>query len=161
LIFGVIPLAQADGAILAHTTRVRGLVLRKGARLTPQAIARLRAAGVQSVTAARLEDGDVAEDAAALRMADALLGPGILRAPPVTGRANLMAAHAGLFRADASAIDGINAVHEAITVATLPDATPVAAGALLVTVKIIPFSVPAAAWRGRWRCRPSARCAPA
>jgi molybdenum cofactor cytidylyltransferase len=145
LIFGVIPLAQADGAILAHTTRVRGLVLRKGARLTPQAIARLRAAGVQSVTAARLEDGDVAEDAAALRMADALLGPGILRAPPVTGRANLMAAHAGLFRADASAIDGINAVHEAITVATLPDATPVAAGALLVTVKIIPFSVPAAA----------------
>ena len=38
----------------------------------------------------------------------------------------------------------MNAVDEAVTVATLPDATPVAAGEMLATIKIIPFALPGA-----------------
>jgi molybdenum cofactor cytidylyltransferase len=60
------------------------------------------------------------------------------------GRANLVARTAGLFRADAAGIDALNLLHEGITVATLADAAPVRAGAMLVTVKIIPFAIPGA-----------------
>ncbi len=144
MIFGRIKLSQAEGAILAHTTRLENGVLHKGAKLTADSIARLRQAGHQAVTAALLQDGDVAENEAAARMADALLGAGLLRNRAGTGRANLVAGHAGLFRAHAPSIDAINGLHEGLTIATLPDATPAAAGTLLATVKIIPFSIPGA-----------------
>jgi molybdenum cofactor cytidylyltransferase len=142
MIFGRLKLAEAEGAILAHTTRLPDGTLPKGARLTAEALAGLAAGGHTHVTAALLEPGDVAENDAASRLADALVAPGLIPARAGTGRANLAAAHAGLFRASATGIDAINLLHEGITVATLPDATPVAAGDLVVTAKIIPFAVP-------------------
>ena len=145
MIFGRLKLAEAEGAILAHTTRLPDGTLPKGARLTAEAVARLAAGGHTHVTAALLEPGDVAENEAATRLADALLAPGLIPTRAGTGRANLAAAYAGLFRASATGIDAINLLHEGITVATLPDATPVAPGDLVVTAKIIPFAVPGAA----------------
>jgi molybdenum cofactor cytidylyltransferase len=145
VIFGRMNLAEAEGAILAHTTRLPDGTLPKGARLTAEALARLAAGGHTHVMAALLEPGDVAENEAATRLADALVAPGLIPTRAGTGRANLAAAHAGLFRASATGIDAINLLYEGITVATLPDATPVAPGDLVVTAKIIPFAVPAAA----------------
>ncbi len=116
-------------------------MLRKGTVLDALALEALAEAGIAQVIAARLDAGDVAEDAAALRIAEALLRPGMALGRPGSGRVNLVAAHAGLFRADARLIDAINAVHEGITVATLADATPVRAGELVATIKIIPFAV--------------------
>ena len=141
MIFGEVSLDDALGSILAHTTRVAHHVLPKGAVLDAQSIMELRRAGLSTITAARLELGDVQEDQAAERLAKALCSPGIVRMRTGTGRTNLAAAHAGLFRADAASIDALNSLHESLTVATLPDATPVAAGELLVTVKIIPFAI--------------------
>ena len=43
---------------------------------------------------------------------------------------------------DAAAIDRINAIDEAITVATLPAYRAVADGDMVATVKIIPFAAP-------------------
>jgi molybdenum cofactor cytidylyltransferase len=145
VIFGRLKLAEAEGAILAHTTRLPDGTLPKGARLSAEALARLAAGGHTHVPAALLEPGDVAENEAATRLADALLAPGLIPTRAGTGRANLVAAHAGLFRASTTGIDAINLLHEGITVATLPDATPVATGDLVVTAKIIPFAVPGAA----------------
>ena len=53
-----------------------------------------------------------------------------------------MAASAGLLVVEAAAIDAINALDEAITVATLTPMRPVVAGEMIATVKIIPFAVP-------------------
>jgi molybdenum cofactor cytidylyltransferase len=142
VIFGEFPLEDAENAILAHTTRLQDRALQKGALLDPEALAALRRAGFARVTAAILQPGDVQEDEAAARLADALAGPAITRSRTGTGRANLAASHSGLFRVDAAAIDALNALHEGVTVGTLPDATPVHAGDLLVTVKIIPFAIP-------------------
>jgi len=64
--------------------------------------------------------------------------------PPFTGRANLFARTAGVLMVDAPAIDRLNLVDEAITVATLPAFRAVSAGEMIGTVKIIPFSVPGA-----------------
>jgi len=143
--FGSILVRDSLGCILAHTTRLPGLVLPKGSVLDAAALAALAEAGVAHIVAARLEPGDVAEDAAALRIAEALRAPGMHIGRPGTGRVNLTAAHAGLFRAQAGRIDALNAVHEGITIGTLPDATPVAPGELVATIKIIPFAVPGAA----------------
>jgi molybdenum cofactor cytidylyltransferase len=147
VIFGEFALEEAHGTLLAHTTRLRGGVLPKGAILDQAAIAALRRTGVTHVTAARLEPDDIGEDEAASRLADALLAPGVERTRTGTGRANLAAAHHGLFRVEAAAVDALNAIHEGLTIGTLPDAAPVRAGDLLVTVKIIPFSLPGAVVR--------------
>ncbi len=144
MIFGPTALAEAEGAVLAHTHRVPGRVLKKGSVLDAAGIAGLRAAGLDPVVAARLEPGDVGEDAVARRIATALLGPGLTLTRAATGRVNLVAAAAGLLRADRVRIDALNAVDEAVTVATLPDATAVTAGEMVATIKIIPFAVPGA-----------------
>ena len=99
MIFGPVPLDEAHGAILAHTRRLPGLVLKKGSILDANGIAALRAAGHDPVIAARFEPGDVAEDEAAARLADALLTPGLTRSRAGTGRVNLVAARPGLLRA--------------------------------------------------------------
>ena len=143
--FGRIPLETAEGAVLAHTQRLPGRVLKKGSILDPAALAALREAGIDSVIAARLEPGDVAEDQAASRLADALLAPGLSRTAAGTGRVNLQAERAGLLRIDAAMIDAINAVDEALTVGTLPDYAVVAPREMIATIKVIPFAVPGAA----------------
>jgi molybdenum cofactor cytidylyltransferase len=142
MIFGPTQLAEAEGAVLAHTTRVPGRVLKKGLRLDTGALAALRSAGIAEVIAARLEPGDVDEDTAARRLADALGAPGLAPTRAATGRVNLLARDAGFLRVDAACIDAVNGVAESLTVATLPDAVPVVAGDMVATVKIIPFAVP-------------------
>ncbi len=88
MIFGPVAIDQASGCILAHTQRLPGLVLKKGMVLDAPALAALRAAGRTEVIAARLEPGDVAEDEAASRLADALLAPGLRRTRAGTGRSS-------------------------------------------------------------------------
>jgi len=142
VIFGRVPLADALGAVLAHTQRLPGSVLRKGSVLDAGAIEALQGAGIHDVIAARLEPGDVAEDAAAHRLAQALLTPSLTASRASTGRVNLIAATPGLLRVDRAGLDAVNAVHEALTVGTLPDSAGVAAREMVATIKIIPFAVP-------------------
>ncbi len=144
MIFGHTALEDAEGAVLAHTQRLPGRVLKKGAVLDADAIAALRSSGKASVIAARLEPGDVSEDEAARRLAEALVSPGLVRSGAGTGRVNLAAETPGLLRVEASIVDAINAVDESLTVGTLPDYAPVAAREMIATIKVIPFAVPGA-----------------
>ncbi len=142
--FGRISLAEAAGAILGHSQSAGTRRLKKGHVLTPADIDALAAAGVAEILAARLEPGDVAEDQAAAALAAALAGPGARVATAFTGRANLYAEASGLALVDTAAIDAINLIDEAITVATVPAFEEVEPGQMLATVKIIPFAVPRA-----------------
>jgi molybdenum cofactor cytidylyltransferase len=141
--FGLTPIEEAEGAVLAHGVRVGGAQLRKGDLLTPERRRALAAAGVASVVAARLEQGDVGENDAALTLAKRLSGANLRSSAPFTGRVNLFAEAAGLAMIGAEVIDRVNAVDEAITVATLPPYRAVADGDMVATVKIIPFAAPA------------------
>jgi molybdenum cofactor cytidylyltransferase len=143
--FGPVPLRDAAGAVLAHSVAVEGGVLKKGHGLTPDDLARLAAAGVTEVVAARLGDGDVPEDEAAARLARTLAGQQVEVGRAITGRANLYARRAGLLCLDVARIDAINAVDESLTVATLPPWTPVAEGQMLATIKVIPYAAPGGA----------------
>lgn len=142
--FGPVPIAEAAGAVAAHTIRAGDTIIKKGAAITAEAAAKLAAAGVAEVVAVRFEPGDIDENAAAKRLAEALAGRGVVTEAAFTGRVNLFAEAAGVLTIDAAAIDALNRVDEAITVATLPLMKPVVAGEMVGTVKIIPYGLPAA-----------------
>jgi molybdenum cofactor cytidylyltransferase len=141
--FGPVPVTDAEGCIAAHTVRAGGLVVKKGATLTAEDVSRLAEAGLAELVAVRLEAGDIGENEAATRLATALVGRGIVTEAAFTGRVNLFAAAAGVLTIDLAAIDGLNRIDEAITVATLAPMKAVVAGEMVGTVKIIPYGLPA------------------
>jgi molybdenum cofactor cytidylyltransferase len=148
--FGPVPLAAAEGAILAHSLNAGGRRLKKGRTLGADDIEALAAAGIGHVTVAQLGADDRDEDTAAATVAAALAGAdpssgGVTRAAPFTGRANLFSTVHGVLRLDPAAIAAANAIDESVTVATLPDFARVAPRQMLATVKIIPYAAPAAA----------------
>lgn len=138
--FGPIPLGQAEGAILAHSTRLRGRVLKKGRILSADDIARLATAGHTSVIGAILDLKDVPEDMAATRISEALAGAHTNVGTAFTGRCNLIAGAHGLLLFDSARLDELNLIDETITAATLPLYEVVSPGQLIATIKIIPFA---------------------
>ncbi len=145
--FGPTRIDEAQGAILAHGLKLPGLAYRKGRVLSAEDVAALRSAGIGEVVAARLDADDVPENEAAHALARAIAGDGVEVAAPFTGRCNLFARAGGLARIDAALVSALNAVDEAITVATLDDFAPAPARGMLATIKIIPFAAPRAALR--------------
>jgi molybdenum cofactor cytidylyltransferase len=139
--FGPVPLAQAEGGVAVHSIRKSDLVLKKGTLIGPAEIAALAQAGITEIVVARIEPGDVSEDAAAAGIAAAVHGEGVRVDRAFTGRANLFAQNAGVLVVDKAGIDRLNEVDESITFATLPAYKPVVAGEMVATVKIIPFAV--------------------
>jgi molybdenum cofactor cytidylyltransferase len=139
--FGPISVETAAGAILAHSVTAGEKTWRKATVLTAEDTAAIRASGIDSVTVAQLEPGDLDENAAATLVATALSAPGIEIRAAATGRVNLHAVDAGVFTVKREAVNAINAVDPAITLATLPEYAAVTAGQMIATVKIIPFAV--------------------
>ena len=142
--FGQVPVEEAVGALAAHSVRAGETVLKKGTLVSPEIAARLKEAGVATITAVRFEPGDISEDEAAFRLARLLAGENVFVEAPFTGRSNLYAEAAGVLLVDGDSINGLNAVDEAMTAATLPAFKPVVAGEMIGTVKIIPYAVPEA-----------------
>lgn len=140
--FGPIPVSEAQGCLLGHGVRHAGGVFRKGRVLSADDIAVLREAGVETVMAARFEDGDVPEDEAAGILASALAGRFAEMVAPFTGRANIHAGRRGIAMIDAGLIDALNGLDESLTVATIAPFDLVEERQMLATIKVIPFSVP-------------------
>jgi molybdenum cofactor cytidylyltransferase len=143
--FGPVPLSQAAGAILAHSLTLPEGRLRKGCVLGDAEIAQLEQAGFSDVIAARLEPGDIGEDAAATRLAQALV-PDAARAglhlgQAATGRVNITATTPGVVEVLPDRIHALNAVDPMITVATVPEYQRTAARSMVATVKIISYAV--------------------
>lgn len=141
--FGPRSCRDVAGCLLAHATTVGPVRWPKGRLLTAEDCHLLHAHGIAEVIVATLDPDDIEENAAATRLAAALTGPGLSARVASTGRVNLHADHPGLFRVDAEAVNRLNAVSEAVTLATLPPFAVVDAGQMVATVKIIPFAVPA------------------
>jgi molybdenum cofactor cytidylyltransferase len=143
--FGTFPLGEIEGAILVHSLRAGSRLIKKGRVLTRADIDNLRGAGIAEATVARLDPGDVPEDVAATRIAQALLGADVRMGAAFTGRVNLYADKAGLILLDGHRLNALNLIHESITAATLAPFAVVAPGEMVATVKIIPFAAPESA----------------
>ena len=143
--FGSVPIAEAVGGTAVHSIRQGDFVLKKGTLIGPAEVAALKTAGVKEITVARLDPGDVSEDQAAADIAAAIAGEGVRIDRAFTGRCNLFAESAGILVVDRDAVDALNRIDEAVTLATLSAYKPVVEGEMIATVKIIPFAVAKAA----------------
>lgn len=143
MIFGELPLAEAEGAMLAHGLTLGGRRFAKGASVDAPLLAAARADGMTQLWVARLEPGDVPEAAAAAEIGGLLAGPGVVAHPPVHGRVNLHAATGGLLDYAPEDISAANAASEAVGISTLPPLSPVTAGDIVGTVKVMPYAVAA------------------
>lgn len=142
MLFATVSPADAEGCVLVHSLRAGGRLLKKGRVLAPADIQEIRNAGIVSITVARLEPHDIAEDEAAARIAHALAADGARVGAAFTGRSNLYATVSGIMTFDRATIDLINGIDESITLATLAPFAPVRPGEMIATVKIIPYAAP-------------------
>lgn len=140
--FGAMKPSEAIGGVTVHSIRQNGLVLKKGTVVGEAEVEALAKAGVAEIVVAKLDDGDISEDEAAASIARAIGGEGVMVERAFTGRSNLFAETPGILVVDREAVDSINRVDEAITLATLPNFKPVVAGEMIATVKIVPFGMP-------------------
>ena len=139
--FGPVPTDDAEGAILAHAAHLPDGRLRKGTRLTAAELERLRSAGIAEIIVARLEAGDIDEDAAADRLAAALMPPGLRLSQAATGRVNIYAVGRGIVRFDRDRLKQVNRIDEGITLACVQHNQLVEDGDMIATLKIIPYAV--------------------
>jgi len=139
--FGPLAPEEALGAVSVHAVRAGAVSIKKGATIDADDVAALKHAGIAQLVVARLEPGDVSEDEAAELIAARLASDDVRAERARTGRANLFAAHDGVLRVSRAAVDAINRIDPAITLATLADFKPVVAGEMIATVKIIPFAL--------------------
>ncbi len=144
--FGPVPVADASGAILAHSVMAADRKLRKGLRLTEDHIARLTQAGLTEIVVARLEPGDCHEDEAATLLAKALVpdasAANLRVTEAFTGRVNLLASGPGVVALDVAALEQFNQVNPMITVATVPQHQQMSDGGMVATIKVISYAVP-------------------
>jgi molybdenum cofactor cytidylyltransferase len=142
--FRRVPLAQAEGHILGHNVSHDGRrVLRKGGRLHAPELVLLARSGHASVYVAELDPDDVSEDVAAARIATALEGPasGLECKLLGTGRVAVRARALGMVELTSELVVKLNSV-PGVTLATQPPYAVAARGALVGTLKIIPFALP-------------------
>ena len=141
--FGPVPVEMAAGKIMGHN--IAGpdgkRLYRKGKLITPEVVQKLISLGKTSIYIAELEVGDVTEDQAALRIAQAVTNSGLRLSGPSSGRVNLLSTVQGVFRVNESALLQINQI-PGLTLATLPDCQVVHPRQIVATVKVIPYAVP-------------------
>lgn len=142
MIFGEFAISEAVDVVLAHSVKLPDGVLSKGRQLKCEDVSRLQNAEISSVIGARLDAGDLSEDQAATRLANAVPPGNIRFSAAATGRVNVYSTVDGLFVANKDAIDRLNRIDPAITFACVSNHLVVSRGEMIGTFKIIPLAVP-------------------
>ncbi|MFK7997151.1 MAG: NTP transferase domain-containing protein [Granulosicoccus sp.] len=141
MIFDKLDIHHCEGSYLAHSLLTAEGRIAKGTCITAAIVRQLVNSGTSEVLVAKLQEGDVHENEAALSIARHLQGTGVTLSTPRTGRVNLLASIEGLCHFDAGTIIAANAIDEGITIATLPENRWIARGRMIATIKIIPYAV--------------------
>ncbi|MEE2745252.1 MAG: molybdopterin-binding/glycosyltransferase family 2 protein [Pseudomonadota bacterium] len=140
--FGRVKISDSVGAVLAHSARFPGRVLKKGHLIRKEDISLFSKQNIKEITVAQMEEGDIPENEAAEIIAKTLGGVNTTLSQPFTGRCNFVSDVDGLAILDENKLNRINLVHESVTVATVLPYSIVLKGQLIATIKIIPFSIP-------------------
>lgn len=140
------PIEAVAGHIVVHNIvdDDGSKVIKKGWKLTAEHIDILRDLGFVELDVAVLADGDVHEDDAAVRLAEALQTPALAVTRPVGGRVNLHATERGVVYIDAERLNTLNSL-PGITLGTITPYSvvrPEKGESQIATLKIIPYAVP-------------------
>ena len=130
------------GTVLCQTLRrgptSKAIVLRKGQILDDQDIEILRRIEPQEVRVVRPEPGDLHEDDAGRRLAQAVAGPGVTLRGPIQSRFNLIATVRGIVEVDVDLLNALNAIPDMSAFTVLPF-QPVSPGDIVAGAKVIPL----------------------
>lgn len=136
--------ATLEGSVLARDVAFRGDRWLKGRRLSKADLGRLASAqdsvAPRGITVLVLEQGDVHEDAAAVRLAAAIAGPGLDCRGPLQSRVDLVAKVAGVVHVRLDALERINRL-DPVEAFTTFDGSAVERGDLVASVKVAPHVV--------------------
>ena len=142
-----IPLDQAIGKVLAHDiTEIRpgqfkGAAFKKGHVVKKEDLDHLRRLGKEHLFVLQIGPGEVHEDEAAIRLARALAGPGIVfDEQPSEGKIALKSAHRGLLKVNVEALTAFNLVSD-VTCASRHDNLLVEAGEIVAATRAIPLVI--------------------
>jgi hypothetical protein len=140
-----LPVEQAVGKVLCHDmTRIvpgecKGPAFRKGHIVREEDIPALLEIGKEHIYVLSLEPGQLHEDEAAVRIAEAAAGPGITLSAPVEGRVNFIAGP-GLLTVNVQALNRINAIEE-IALATLHTGQQITDSRPVAGTRVVPLVV--------------------
>jgi hypothetical protein len=134
--------ARLVGAVLARDLKVADGRWSKGRRLSEEDLVQLAEADFgDPISVLVLEAGEMHEDEAAARLADAVAGRGLTRRGPIQSRIDLLAAHPGVLNVDVANLERINRI-DPLEVFTGFDGQIVDSGDLVASVKVAPHVVP-------------------
>ena len=137
---------EAIGMVLGHdVTRIipgkfKGAVLKKGHIIQEEDIPVLLDTGNDYIYVLELPEGELHEDDAGMRLAQAIAGPGIAFDPPEEGKVPLQARWKGVLRIDVPLLTWINSQGE-IIVSTLHNHTPCQEDQMVAATRVIPLTI--------------------
>jgi hypothetical protein len=137
---------EAVGLVLGHDiTKVvpggfKGPAFRRGHIIRQEDIQGFLDIGKEHVFVISLEDGEIHEEEAAIRIAQAVAGPGLTLSKPKEGRVNLVAEKLGIVKIDLPVLNEINMIGE-IIVATMHNNTVCDEGKTIAGMRIIPLYI--------------------
>lgn len=149
----VIPVEEAVGMKLAHDIteivpgKHKGPAFRRGHVIHPGDVNKLLDLGKAHIYIMELAPGEVHEEDAARRLAQAAAGPHIRLTDPVEGRVNLVAEISGLLKVDGDLLYRFNELGDLI-LATLPSNRYVKKGDVVAGTRTIPVVVKEALVKG-------------
>jgi hypothetical protein len=135
---------DAVGTVLAHDMtrivpgKVKEVGFKKGHVITPEDLPELRRIGKEHVYILDLAPGVIHEDAAALRIARAVCGPGLHWSEPSEGKSTIRCRAAGLFQVNVDGLRQINRVEDVI-LSTLKTDFPCESEQVVAATRIIPL----------------------
>lgn len=145
--YKTLKIEDAIGQVLAHDiTEVRpgefkGRAFKKGHTVQVQDLCHLQRLGKRHIYVLELAGGFLHENDAALAMASAFCGPGvILKGEPKEGKVNLVAARTGLLKVDTQALTRINLLGE-VMCASRHTNTTVTKDEVVAGTRAIPLTV--------------------
>ena len=143
----IIPLAQAVGKVLAHDiTEIRpgqfkGPAFRKGHIVREEDLDHLKRLGKEHIFTLHIGPGEVHEDEAAVRLSEALVGPGVIYdSRPSEGKIALKSAHRGLLKVNVTALTAFNMIPE-ITCSSRHNNVIVDKGETIAATRAIPLII--------------------
>jgi len=139
-----VKLGEAIGMVLGHdVTKVlpgtfKGPIFRRGHIIKKEDIPELLNIGKEHIYVMELDEEEVHEEEAALRIARAISGSGVEFSQPSEGRVNLKAKIPGLLKINTGLLEEINSIGE-ILVVTRHSNTVCTTGMEIVATKIVPL----------------------
>jgi molybdenum cofactor synthesis domain-containing protein len=141
-----VPVQEAIGMVLCHDVtqiipgKFKGRAFKKGHIIRPEDISPLLEIGKEHVYVWEMQEGFLHEDDAAMRIAAAAAGQGIVLSEPKEGKVELSAVSRGLLKVNSDALYNINEVDQ-VMCATLHSNQTVAAGKVVAGTRIIPLVI--------------------